>query len=1650
MKNFNFNKVFFVFVIILLSINTYLTAVTVTETSDSDFGDGYSVQTDTLTVLGSIQLSTTASPSWYNNDWTYRKAITVTNPNTHAIVNFQIWVPTGTSSGQVDLDTAVNFGKMQSNQGDVRFTSSNGTTLLNYWIQPSTITATLGKTLGFWVKVSSIAKNSGTDIIYMYYGNASTGTTSNFDNTMEKLSTSTAANVYDTRLRALYNLDNSQIESELIPDGGFEQWTSATNLTNWDENNANGTTRKIDQVTNPRKGGSNSVKISAVGNDGTTDIYLSTGIQVQSNRCYQINYWLEYVTRTQGKMHVGMWQGGAVISSSTIDSRFISMTTGYYTLRATATATGWAEIRIVMSRETNAVAYIDDISVRYSTPMFTDASSYGINGHFVMGSSDNQLHGAPSFNGYDGGRCGDISTDTVRFATGDSVSGLATNMCFLNADTNVSNLNLDSAITLEAWGTMRSSVPAGDYSSLWAVKEGGWGIYPVNTSGADFGIDGKIRTANGGGAGISGYLYFNAGGNYKASVNQWYHIVMTYSQATGKLIGYVNGQKFSEVDSLGGIIDDTHDAVLKIGHTLSGMVDGVAIYNVAISSREVTAHYWRHRYAELTPTCSIGSEQPKYYSGGSYSSSVIFTGVDSSSMTLVWFSSTAVSGGQINLQVRASDTQFYEADGTPSWVDVNGSSDTMITAIGKYMQYRSTFSTVYSTVTAVLNDVTIEYSTVTVPSAPTGLYATDVTSGSVTWNWTDTNSAGNSKQEEGYKIYSSTGGSYTGLTALDITSKNEINLSSNTLYSRYVQAYNSAGSSNSVVVSTYTLASPPNNLILNILYRSSATISWDDVGATQYSVERAVGPSSPGTWSVINSTPLVGYTYTGLLGETTYWFRVKSYNNSGVLTATASNIVSTVTVPLPPTGFTASQISTSSIMWSWKDNSNFDNGYRVYASTDGILKTLSANVTYWTETNKMSNTLHSRYVVAYNASESNYSNVISSYTLANSPTNLVMNTLYRSSATISWDNVGATRYLIERSLGVSSPDSWQTLNSTPTPGYTDTGLSGETTYWYRVKSYNADDLINETASNIISTITVTAAPTGFKASQISTGSIMWSWEDNSNAEIGYRVYATTDGIIKTLSTAGATYWLETNMQPNTQYSRYAVAYNASESDISNVISSYTLANSPTNLVMNTLYRSSATISWDNVGATRYAIERSTGDVTAVNWQYIIQWADNIIATNYTDTLLSSETTYWYRVKSYNTEGIMNITSSNIISTITVPSAVSGFTCNLVSTSSIMWSWSDNSNIEDGYYIKTSTSGIIKTFVSETTYWQETGLQPNTQYSRYAVAYNANESEASTTISTYTLATSPISLTASVINMSSATLSWSGNGTRYAIERSANGTSWSYIKQWADAVTDTIYTDTGLTVNATYYYRIRAYNGDGIITDSSSVVTIKTLKKEQKPAVPGSIVIYLINGQTSAVPGDTIRLTATAEAGSSIYSMIVKDQNGNILSQWIEPAGEVAQPPISLLNVEISDSGEIIANILLGDIASKYPMVNGIKVEVTVEDQYDNISEPGSSNLINVSFGENKITLYNNLFNPKTNVTTLRYDLIQSGNVKIDVYTLNGEKVKTLINENKDTGVYWATWDGKDTDGDYVASGIYLVHIKGPDSYSETKKVCVIK
>jgi prepilin-type N-terminal cleavage/methylation domain-containing protein len=77
---------------------------------------------------------------------------------------------------QVKLTVAYDTD-MQADFDDLRFTTSDQTTQLNYWLESKTDSSTAT----IWVKIPSLA--SGDNTIYMYYANASATTASNGDNT---------------------------------------------------------------------------------------------------------------------------------------------------------------------------------------------------------------------------------------------------------------------------------------------------------------------------------------------------------------------------------------------------------------------------------------------------------------------------------------------------------------------------------------------------------------------------------------------------------------------------------------------------------------------------------------------------------------------------------------------------------------------------------------------------------------------------------------------------------------------------------------------------------------------------------------------------------------------------------------------------------------------------------------------------------------------------------------------------------------------------------------------------------------------------------------------------------------------------------------------------------------------------------------------------------------------------------------------------------------------------------------------------------------------------------------------------------------------------------------------------------------------------
>jgi hypothetical protein len=119
------------------------------------------------------------------------------------------------------------------------------------------------------------------------------------------------------------------------------------------------------------------------------------------------------------------------------------------------------------------------------------------------------------------------------------------------------------------------------------------------------------------------------------------------------------------------------------------------------------------------------------------------------------------------------------------------------------------------------------------------------------------------------------------------------------------------------------------------------------------------------------------------------------------------------------------------------------------------------------------------------------------------------------------------------------------------------------------------------------------------------------------------------------------------------------------------------------------------------------------------------------STSYSDSGLSPNSTYSYRVRAFN--GVGNSAYSNVASAITdppppPPAAPSGLSASAASDAAIDLSWLDNSGDEDAFDIYRSVDEVDWTLVvglaANTTAFQDSGLSAETRYYYQVVARNA--------------------------------------------------------------------------------------------------------------------------------------------------------------------------------------------------------------------------------------------------------------------------------------------------------------------------------------
>ncbi|MDI6788407.1 MAG: fibronectin type III domain-containing protein, partial [Planctomycetota bacterium] len=533
---------------------------------------------------------------------------------------------------------------------------------------------------------------------------------------------------------------------------------------------------------------------------------------------------------------------------------------------------------------------------------------------------------------------------------------------------------------------------------------------------------------------------------------------------------------------------------------------------------------------------------------------------------------------------------------------------------------------------------------------------------------------------------------------------------------------------------------PPANLSANPFSPSRIDLAWQDKSNTEtgFEIQRSSSDSfsSPVSFTVIANT--ISYSDTALTENTTYYYRVASYNLVGRSAWSSVDSATTPQVPVSPArplNLTATATSLSQIRLQWSDDSNNETGFRIerkigLAGTYELLTNVSANSTSFLNTGITTGTTYYYRIRAYNiAGPSDWSNEasVAMPVAPTAPGNLSINLISSSRADLLWNDNSDNEdgFKIERKVAVSGI--YSTIATSSVNTYTDSTLADGTVYYYRVWAYNI--IGNSVTATNEATITTTLnAPSVLTATLGASLQVILAWSDNSFSEAGFKIERSTDGINYTLLntlTTNTTHYTDSQLPAGAAYSYRVHSYNSAvgNSAYSNVVTVTIPPVAPSNLTASPVSASQINLTWtDNSdNETGFELHRSTDGTN-----YILRATLNADTTSYNDTGLSDGMRYYYRVFSFNTAAGKS-TSSNIASAITTLIPPSLLKVDSFDYTKIDLSWSYASVNADGFSIERKTTAtayaLLATLSANAISHTDNTVSANTSYTYRVRAYN---------------------------------------------------------------------------------------------------------------------------------------------------------------------------------------------------------------------------------------------------------------------------------------------------------------------------------------
>ncbi|RMG97272.1 MAG: fibronectin type III domain-containing protein, partial [Chloroflexi bacterium] len=273
---------------------------------------------------------------------------------------------------------------------------------------------------------------------------------------------------------------------------------------------------------------------------------------------------------------------------------------------------------------------------------------------------------------------------------------------------------------------------------------------------------------------------------------------------------------------------------------------------------------------------------------------------------------------------------------------------------------------------------------------------------------------------------------------------------------------------------------PPGNLQASAVSQTQINLTWQDNSSDEsdFHIERS--PNGSTSWTEITTVgvSITSYNNTGLSCSTTYYYRVRAHRHSDGVYSSYSNVVSAATYPCTPSNLNATAVSQTQINLTWQDNSSDESEFHIERSPNGSsgwiqIATVGTNVASYNNTGLNCSTTYYYRVRAHRHSDgqfSGYSNVASAATYPCTPSNLSATAVLSTQINLTWqdNSPDETEFHIERSPDGSTGWAEIATVGANVTSYNNTGLSSDTTYYYRVRAHRHGDGAYSSYSNVAS------------------------------------------------------------------------------------------------------------------------------------------------------------------------------------------------------------------------------------------------------------------------------------------------------------------------------------------------------------------------------------------------------------------------------------------------------------------------------------------------------------------------------------------------------------------------------------------------------